>query len=236
MGASATLPESAPWRQEIDGVSRFESAPISPGNPSGCHLTDSERVPLEHTPGKCHRRDRNRPAPFRRADPQSILPNGPEGLLDHRLAAVELRTLDHFFVFRIDIAAHTELHHGPSDSHQKSPGGRTLRLQECGNYDICVEYDPDHCSGARRSRRAFRACAISASISSVESWSRPRSSALFQDAFNHSGAEGEAVERMVISSFSAMERPNRLSITVFWSGERSFALWVTRILFSLNQL
>jgi hypothetical protein len=52
----------------------------------------------------------------------------------------------------------------------------------------------------------------------------------FEDAWSHSGAEGGVVVRMVISSFSAMERPSRLSIAILWFGERSLALWVMRVL------
>ena len=53
--------------------------------------------------------------------------------------------------------------------HHKGPSGQTLGLQQRGNQNIGIEDDPNHCSEGRRSRRAFRAAAISASISSTES-------------------------------------------------------------------
>jgi hypothetical protein len=71
----------------------------------------------------------------------------------------------------------------------------------------------------------LRAASISASISSRESRSKPCSFALFQRSLEPIGAEGVTMARMLIASlFSEMERPERASIAVFWSGERSLAL------------
>lgn len=99
-------------------------------------------------------------------------------------------------------------------------------MQQRGNQNVRVEDDANHCPDGCRSRRAFRAAAISASISSVDSRSNPWSVALSHDACNHSGAEGAVVVRIMISSFSAIERPSKLSIASFWSGDKSLALRV----------
>jgi hypothetical protein len=52
----------------------------------------------------------------------------------------------------------------------------------------------------------------------------PARFAVSQDCWSHSGADADASVRMLIASFSATERPNRLSMAVFWSGGRSLAL------------
>src|SRR6266480_3051571 len=88
-----------------------------------------------------------------------------QGMVDDHLAAVKLGTPDDFFIFGIYIAADAKLCCGPGKHHHKGPSGQTLGLQQRGNQNIGVEDDPNHCSEGRRSRRAFRAAAISASKS-----------------------------------------------------------------------
>ena len=43
-------------------------------------------------------------------DPESPLANGAKRSLDFAVTAVELRTTDHFFILRINVAAHAKLH------------------------------------------------------------------------------------------------------------------------------
>src|ERR1019366_1974276 len=132
---------------------------------------------------------------------------------------------DDFFILRINIPTHAKLRVRLQDGHQKYLRRRSLRTQQGGNQDVGVEDNPNHCSrGCWRLRRAFRAASISASISSIESRSSPSRFALSQDFWSHSGADTDAIVRTLIASSSATERPSRLSIAIFWSGERSFAL------------
>ena len=61
--------------------------------------------------------------------------------------------------------------------------GRTERLQQRRDNNIRIENDPDYEPGCNPvSRRAFLALAISASISSMESWSRPACLELSHDS------------------------------------------------------
>jgi hypothetical protein len=102
-------------------------------------------------------------------DPNPILPNSAECGLDCRLGAVKFGTPYYFFLLCIDIAADAKLRSRPGERHQKGPGGQALWLQQGGNQYIRVEDDPNHRVEGRLLRRAFRAAAISASISSMES-------------------------------------------------------------------
>jgi hypothetical protein len=100
------------------------------------------------------------------------------------------------------------------------PAQEGLRAQQSANLDIDIEHDQNHCSrGCRRSRRAFRAASIFASMSSTGSRSSLSRFALSHDCWSHFGAEGVAIVRMLIASSSATERPSWLSMVIFWHGE-----------------
>ena len=59
-----------------------------------------------------------------RFDPNAVLPDGAQRLLNYRFTAMELRAPDYFFVFGIDVAADAELRGGPVKVRRKILAGR----------------------------------------------------------------------------------------------------------------
>lgn len=114
-------------------------------------------------------------------DPESLFAIRAKGAGYDFFRSSEPRTADDLFIFRVDTGANAQLKRAAKDEHENLRGGPN-GLQQGGDDDISVENDPAHepgCGGT--SRRAFRAAAISASISSPESWSRPACRELSQD-------------------------------------------------------
>ena len=108
------------------------------------------------------------PKTFGGPDPERLLADGEKSLLNHVVTAPKPGTANHFFVFREDITAHAKLN-DTARSQPEHPGRRSERLQQCGDEDIGIEHNPDHWPDCGWSlRRARRAAAISASISSIE--------------------------------------------------------------------
>ena len=129
------------------------------------------------------------PDGFSGPDPQAFLANRFQGRRDHVIATLEPRTADDLFIFGIDVVAHAHLDRAVK-SEDENLGGWPEGLEESRDDDVGVENDPDHVPGCNRdSRRALRAAAISASISSEESWSRRTCLAVSQDLWSHSGAK-----------------------------------------------
>ena len=118
---------------------------------------------------------------FRGSNPNALLVNSLERSGDDVLVATEPGTADNLFVLGINAPADAQLNAATDRKHEYL-SGRPEGLQQRRNDYVGVENDPDHEPGCgRESRRAFRAAAISASISSVESSSRPASLALCHD-------------------------------------------------------
>jgi hypothetical protein len=82
---------------------------------------------------------------------------------------VPLAPTDQFFVLRIYVPAHAHPGSRPRNGRQQYPSGWAFGLKQSRNQNIRIQDNPDHGFEDGRSRRAFRAAAISASISSMES-------------------------------------------------------------------
>jgi len=114
-------------------------------------------------------------------DPETLVANRAKGADYDFFRSFEPWAADDLFIFRVDIGAHAQLKRAAKGEHEnlrRGPNG----LQQGRDDDIGIENDPTHEPGCERaSRRAFRAAAISASISSPEIWSRPSCRELSQD-------------------------------------------------------
>lgn len=108
-----------------------------------------------------------------------------------------------------------------SPSRRSPEGSGPERLQNRGNNDVGVEYDPDHEPGrSPASRRAWRAAAISASISSIERLLAPFFAANVHDLLSQSGTRLCSKTRL---AYCSAERPSafaRASRTRVWSSGR----------------
>ncbi len=99
---------------------------------------------------------------------------------------------DHFLVLSEDVTADTHWN-GTAQRQQENLRRWADGLEQRRHDDIRVENNPVHGrSSGPVARRARRAAAISASISSMDSWSRPASSALDQDFRSQSGAKSRS--------------------------------------------
>src|SRR5208282_3347230 len=128
------------------------------------------------------------PDGFRRPDPKTLRTNGIECGDDHAFVAAESGPPNDFFILGIHFPSDAELDRA-ADCQQENLGRGSEGLQKCRDDDVGVDNNADHVPGCGlASRRAFRAAAISASISSVESWSNPVSLAVAHDWRSHSGA------------------------------------------------
>ena len=109
------------------------------------------------------------PHDFYRPDPKAFLANSSKRSGHNFFRPLKARPADNLFVFSKDAPADTKLNPAIKSSLEYSRR-KPCRLEQRRNNDVRIENNPDHEPGCDRdSRRAFRAAAISASISSIES-------------------------------------------------------------------